>query len=686
MTAPRKTITPELRQRITWGFVIFVLALGLRLLHTWQIHSAPFFGLRMGDADGYHTWARTITDGNWLGDEVFYQAPLYPYFLAILYSILGDSHFVVAVCQSILGALSCVFLTDATWKMFSKSTGIAAGLMLSVYAPAIFFDALIQKSSLDLFLMCVTIWLLSRAQPVPTWKWSMILGAVIGLLILTRENSIIFIFVILFWMLVHYRNERRASLMCASLFIAGTASVLLPVAVRNQVVGGEFHLTTSQFGPNFYIGNNENASGFYQPLVDDRGNVRFERADATRLAEEDLGRKLSPAEVSDYWSGLVFDYIRSQPLHWARLMFRKFSYTWNSVEITDTEDQYTHADWSLPLHVTGPLFHFGVLVPLAIFGLCVTSRDRNQLWVFYFLTAAYAASVIMFYVMSRYRFPLVPLLIPFAAAGLIQGYEFIRSSNRLIVSMALVSTVSMAIFCNWPVLDKMSMYSVTQFNLGTHFETEGNPKEAAQYYRRSLKYHPDDATAHFNLGEVLLQQGKLTEAIAHFQRALRIRPDFSRVHFRLGSFYAQQGDFQTAVTHFQSVIQNKENVPYAVLVSVLYQLGTLQVQLGDLQSAADYFERTIREDPDFPEAHLNLGTIYLDLGNTEKAIEHFQKAIELESRYALAHNNLGAIYLGQKKLEAAIHHFEIAVQLYPEYADARNNLDRALKLQKKNAK
>ncbi len=640
----------------------------------------------MGDADGYHAWARTITDGNWLGNEVFYQAPLYPYFLALVYTILGDSHLIVAVCQCILGAFACVFLTDATWKMFSKPTGIAAGLMLSVYAPAIFFDGLIQKSSLDLFLMCVTIWLLSRAQPIPTWKWSMVLGAVIGLLILTRENSLIFIFVILFWMLVHYRHDRRASLACASLFLAGTASVLLPVAIRNQVVGGEFHLTTSQFGPNFYIGNNEHASGFYQPLVDDRGNVRFERADATRLAEEDLRRKLSPAEVSDYWSGLVFDYIRSQPLDWTRLMFRKFSFVWNSVEITDTEDQYTHAEWSLPLRVTGPLFHFGVLVPFATFGLYVTSRQRNQLWIFYLLTVAYAASVVSFYVMSRYRFPLVPLLIPFAAVGLIQGYDFIRSSSRLMVSMALVTTTAVTLFCNWPILDKMSMYSVTQFNLGTHFETEGKPKQAAQHYRRSLKYHPDDATAHFNLGEVLLQQGNLTEAITHFQRALQIRPDFSRVHFRLGSVFAQQGNFQAAVASFQEVIHDKGNVPHDVLISVLYQLGTLHIQLGDLQEAIVYLESTIREDPQFPEAHLNVGLIYSELGNTEKAIKHFQKAIDLESRYALAHNNLGLIYLDQEKLEAAIHYFENALQLHPDYADARENLNRALELQKKNAK
>ena len=638
----------------------------------------------MGDGNSYHAWALEITAGNWLGDEVFYQAPLYPYFLATLYSILGDSHLVVAVCQSVLGASSCLLLTDATWRLFSKTTGITAGLMLSVYAPSIFFDGLIQKSSLGLFLMCVTIWLFSRAQPIPRWRWSMILGVVVGLLVLTRENSIVFISAIPAWMLIHYRHQRHASWACAGLFLAGTASILFPVAMRNQIVGGEFHLTTSQFGPNLYIGNNEHASGFYQPLLDDRGNFHFERKDATLLAEEALGRKLSRAEVSNYWSGRAFDYIRSQPLDWMQLMIRKLSLVWNAVEITDTEDQYSHAEWSLALRATGPLFHFGVLVPVATFGLFVTSRHCSELWIYYLLTVVYVASVSLFYVMSRYRFPLVPLLIPFATSGLIQGFAYVRSSSRFPIAMALVTTATVAVFCNWPIVDKMRMYSVTQYNLGAHFEDEGKPDRAVRYYRRSLQYNPDDAAAHSNLGEIFLQQGKFAEATIHFQRAIRIRPGFSRAHFQLGSILAQQGELQEAAVHFQKVIQDKANIPRDVLVVVLHQLGTIQIRQGNLRKAVVHFENAIREDPGSPEAHLNLGSIYSELGHHERAIEHFQKALQIDDQYAMAHHNLGIIYANQKKLKDAIYHFENALRLRPNYPEARKNLKLARELQQKN--
>ena len=33
---------------------------------------------------------RRIAAGDWLGGEVFYQSPLYPYFLGALYTLFGD--------------------------------------------------------------------------------------------------------------------------------------------------------------------------------------------------------------------------------------------------------------------------------------------------------------------------------------------------------------------------------------------------------------------------------------------------------------------------------------------------------------------------------------------------------------------------------------------------------------------
>ena len=60
---------------------------------------------------------------------------------------------------------------------------------------------------------------------------------------------------------------------------------------------------------------------------------------------------------------------------------------------------------------------------LAAAGVVLTRREWRQVWVYHVLIVSMACSVALFYVLGRYRFPLVPLLMPFAAAGLVGVWE-----------------------------------------------------------------------------------------------------------------------------------------------------------------------------------------------------------------------------------------------------------------------
>src|SRR5512145_749304 len=142
--------------------LVFGVALGVRLIHLWQMREAPVFSVLMGDSRSYDEWARRIAAGEWLGTDVFYQAPLYPYFLGAIYAMLGRDLAIVRVCQAMVGALSCATLSLAAERVFSRRAGLIAGLGLALYAPAIFFDALIQKTVLDVFFLCLALWILGR--------------------------------------------------------------------------------------------------------------------------------------------------------------------------------------------------------------------------------------------------------------------------------------------------------------------------------------------------------------------------------------------------------------------------------------------------------------------------------------------------------------------------------------------
>jgi hypothetical protein len=85
---------------------IFAVAFAVRLLHVMQIRSAPFFTVLMGDSHGYDEWAQRIAGGEWLGREVFYQAPLYPYLLGSIYAIAGRHLLLVRIVQIVIGSAS----------------------------------------------------------------------------------------------------------------------------------------------------------------------------------------------------------------------------------------------------------------------------------------------------------------------------------------------------------------------------------------------------------------------------------------------------------------------------------------------------------------------------------------------------------------------------------------------------
>ena len=664
----------------------------------------------MGDAQSYHAWGLEILAGDWLGSEVFYQAPLYPYFLGAVYALFGSDLLAVRLVQSVLGAASCVLLAVAAGRLFSRATGLAAGLMLAVYAPGIFFDGLLQKASLGLFLLCVVLALLgrliARAAPVRAWIWP---GIALGGLLLTREHALVFVVAVLGW-LAASGGPRRDRLARSGALVLGLALVILPVAARNALVGGEFVLTTAQFGPNFYIGNNAAADGTYRPLVFGRGDPRFERQDATQVAERELGGTLTPAQVSRYWTRRALDYVRTEPVDWLRLTGRKAVLAFNASEVADTEDQLSHADWSVPLRIAGYFWHFGVLAPLAAAGLWLTWSRRRQLLLLYLMLAAYAASVVLFAVMARYRYPLVPLLIPFAAAAVVEirGMAAAGWDRRAQWAGAIVA--AMLVLCNWPVLSMDDMRAVTALNVGTELQAQGRLDDAAGQYRQVLELAPDDALAHSNLGTALAALGRPAEAIGHYERALELAPDDADSHSNLGNALVAldrtdeavasyrralaidpssaeahaalgmalhaQGRTDEAVTHLRRALELAP--PVAVTLNLL---GVALASQERLDEAGVEFRRALAIDPDFRDAHANLAMSAQLQGRPGQAIVHYRELARLDPGSPVVHNELGLLLAANGELDQAIGHLRQAVALDPAFAFAHANLGTALQIQ-----
>lgn len=565
---------------------VFLVALAIRLFVLYETSSSPVWGILFVDSAQYDTWARTIAAGDWLGEGVFFMAPLYPYFLGALYALFGVKLTSILVVQSLVGSASCGLLAVAGREFFGARVGIVAGVLLAVYPVAVFSDTLVQKSVLDLFLVSLLLAVLGRALRDPSpCRW-LVVGAALGGLMLTRENAVALLPVLL--CSCYFRGDRprwRGSLVHSSGFLLGMALLLVPVAVRNLVRGGEFFFTSAQFGYNLYIGNNPLSDGIYMPLIP--GREGKEQHDAREVAEKALGRPLSFGEVSGYWRDKSMDFIIAEPTAWLKIMANKVFLLINAVEIPDSYDQYTYGDWSVLLRALTTIFHFGILFPLSIAGVVVTWSRRERLWPLYFLGLAYAASVAMFFVMSRYRLPVVPLLALFAAAFIVEALR----RPAILRSPALLMAMVIALVANWPsrYADEKPRFKATTLNniVASIAYQPGREKEVLALLGEAIRLDPHFGPSYYFLGLAYQNTGQLDESLKAYQTSASMLPDIPDPYHRMGQVHFAMGRPGEAIRWYRKALSIDPYEPQWLrdLAQALRRTGDITGEWDALQRA-----------------------------------------------------------------------------------------------------
>ena len=341
--------------------------------------------------------------------------------------------------------------------------------------------------------------------------------------------------------------------------------------------------------------------------------------------------------MSGYWRDRTVDYIVSRPGDWLALMARKFALLWNATEVVDTEAQDTYAEWSWPLRVLGPITHFGLLVPLAAAGLLLSWRDDERLFVLDLLAAAYGASVLVFYVFARYRYPLVPFLVLFAS-GLLPWFAGVTAAGGGVAVRRPPSPLAYAraglivvliVFCNWRLIPREWMRAVSESNIGVALQAEARYDAAIVHYQRAIAARPDYAPALNNLASAYRAAGRVDEAIAVYRRAIALQPDFPDAE---------------------------------------YNLANALLEKGATDEAVGRFEVALRSIPGSPDVHNNLGTALAAKGRVDDAIREFQKALALDPGSAAAHRNLGDLLAASGDRAGALEHLRLAVAADPAMA------------------
>jgi len=546
------------RSLVLAGLAVCSLAMLVRIYHIENAKTVPTSCHLVGDAKGYYEWSQFIAAGDWMGSEPFYQAPLFPYTLAVISKIVGPDPQRFLYVQALWGILAVLLIYLASARLFGLTAAGVAGVMYALYPPAIFFDGILQKASLAGLLVCALVWLLSLRNRVFSYGKAISLGLVLGLLCLTRENAFAWWPLIVIWLFVESRRHRSSDViqkdsnlksqelpesttasyprglkpaargrrssfvMLVVWFLLGMMLVLGPVALRNRKVGGAWTLSTFQAGPNFYIGNGNSADGYYQPLVRGHETPQFERADATLLAERAEGRALSMNEVSDYWMARAWSEIGASPGRWLRLMGRKLMMVVNRYEVADVESLAVYSAASPGIGLIGMFWNFGSLAALSAMGMVLTRSRWRELWIYYVMMGVMVVAVAAFFILGRYRFVLVPLMVPFAAMGLVETVRQVRAGRVVSLWGAALAGLVVAGVCHWPMHDEVRLDALAFMNAGVASAESGRLAEATPYMAYAVEVYPGSMEAQHNLALALSLQGRFDEAVGHYEAALSL--------------------------------------------------------------------------------------------------------------------------------------------------------------------
>jgi len=622
------------------GVVVFV-----RVVYLATLHRNPFFNDPILDSRLYDSWAMRMALGDWLGQDPFFMAPLYPYFLALLYVVIGHNQLAAVAVQLMVGTGSCVLVFLIGRRLAGIHVAITASLILAFYGPLLFFEGLLLPEFLGIFTNLVWLYVLVGSERDFRFRTLFVAGLFLGLSVLVRASALIFLPGIFLWLARFSNVPHRKTWIYFGALVLGACLMIAPVTLRNYIRGNDLVFVTSNGGLNFYIGNNETADGLYSRPIKELHLVGADpESDASGkyYAEKSTGRELKPSEVSAFWLNKGLKFIRSHPRQFVVLNLKKMLLFWNSHEFPQIEDYYI---WKTLFPLPIPPISFAFAGPLGIVGIILTFKKAKKFFLLHMFVLSYMISICTFFVTARYRVQIVPVLSIFSAYFLWWCVEHILHKSYSTVVGGLVLLVLVATATGRPALTAMGI----------------RPSSDSWY-------------SHFYTGtKFLAHQNTLDRAILELSQATQLNPRNPEAFNNLGLGYQKRGMLPEAASAFEKAISVD-----STYVESWYNLAFLRQTLGDYSTATRFYLRVLELQPYLPRAHFNLGICLSRQGRLSEATEQLRIVLQLEPTNEIAHNQLG-IFLGQQgDIEGAIQQFEEALKVKPNYEPARRNLEMLL--------
>ncbi len=586
----------ESRDSRTWLFVALALTFAVRLWFILSMRGQPFstMGPQYMDSYYYHRWAVEIISGNFWGSDVFFLRPLYPYLLAVLYSVFGPHILPMQLLQALLATASCYLLYDVTRRIFGRRPAVFASIGFALTGILVFYTGTLLYVEVTVFLSLLFLWLILIAgSRLRLWLAA---GISFGLLVICRPELLLLLPFLLLWLwrgaVVHRSSFVVHRYGVVSLVVTALAVIAI-VPIRNYIVARDPVLFTAHSGINFYYGNNPSADGTWQTTAELQRSPGFSHEELKRVARTIDGQQVPWSKASAYWLEKGLRFITTQPLAWLKLLGRKLLLFFGNYEVPNDYYPEIARAMSFPLRLA--FINFGLVLALGVLGMVWAWPKREPALPVYLFVAAYLVSSLLFYVLSRLRTPVLPFLLMFAGYGLSELVEAVKQRKNLRAAMALAAGIAVYVGSSFTPVKKQS-YS---------------------------------AQAWTQTGNVYLGQRQRVQAIAAFRRALEIQPSGYAARYSLVIALAGAGEIDKAEAELPLLAQtgasSSEGRSLVRLAS-----GRLAIARRDYTRADSIYQSALAENPNDVEANYMLGLVYISMGSLEQAREHLARAAALE--------------------------------------------------------
>ena len=545
-------------------FVVIAVALIARVAHFLFLRANdPSFAITIPgvDSNTYNQWAQKIVAGDWASRDqpVFYYGPIYPYFLAGIYSLFGHSFALVHAAQFLLGVVTSGVVYVGTGQWFSRRVAFGAGLFMALCPGVLFYEGTLLPEAISFLAIATFLCLLGLTQnhPQRLGLWGLT-GLTLGVAVVQRANTLLCAGGVALWVLLYFRQwkwGRKA--LCFAIFLVGLGLPLLPTLLHNRILGKQWVLVTSN-GPNLlYIGNAHDADGtFVYP------NSFLQLEEAKKSREVSMGAELRQD-------------IAKHPVAWARLMMKKLYLFWASYDPPDNFSYDLFRQFS-PLLKVNPL-GFALIVPLAFIGMGLAARRWRHVLSLYLFVLTFCGSIILIFVVGRYRLHVVSGLCGFAAMTVFYLYNLaIRKRYGKLISLA-----ALAVF----IAILLGAHSAVEFRIrpndfgmvSRYFEEGGRVveginlmRQAEDYYShvkpKNMREEEDQkinlASVRGRMADLMVRQRMFSEAEEILRQIIQEGYGQGRDLENFAQVLLHVGKQEEAILFLEAVVKSAPNDPY----------------------------------------------------------------------------------------------------------------------------